>query len=438
MAYKKLTEKGKGFIRNKTSHAGNNLLTGRFNYALPYSPIKNNKTVVFTAKPTLDGKFIVDNKGVGEAVIIWADRYGSLYELDANIVAAQMAAEGAGVIAGDTLRSYITWAYSPSGAIGISQFLGDSIWTIIYQINPTLKVEKRVTTDEINKLFTGISGDIKNNPKILNDSTNRIQLHQNIMNNPEIMVKLQCLLLAYIQKNNQNLASSTLFCYNRGANIKSTSYLDAIKKCELPVAEGLGYVNKIYGFLVDGFGYDKKILTNLIAEENGLVATKDFDFDIISKLNKQQADVINRLHYQVKHQFANLIYQIEKKTFYKVYMTSGYRTFAEQMILYLSDDRNAIAGTSYHNYGLAVDFVLQKDGVFVLDKASSKEGWINSGVVAIASELGFSWGGDFTGYFDPVHFDLRDVYPINDLLATANLVSNNDLESVIGNKIPLA
>lgn len=101
-----------------------------------------------------------------------------------------------------------------------------------------------------------------------------------------------------------------------------------------------------------------------------------------------------------------------------IVITQGLRTIAEQDALYAqgrtkpgSRVTNARGGYSYHNFGVAVDFVLlMPDGKSVSwdtvrDGNSDKQvDWIQ--VVRIAKELGFAWGGDWVSFKDMPHFDM--------------------------------
>ena len=67
---------------------------------------------------------------------------------------------------------------------------------------------------------------------------------------------------------------------------------------------------------------------------------------------------------------------------------------------------NAPAGASYHNYGLAIDFVIQ-----VINSEGDKafrwvvdENWMK--VVRCFKEQGFAWGGDFKSIKDAPHFEM--------------------------------
>jgi len=100
-------------------------------------------------------------------------------------------------------------------------------------------------------------------------------------------------------------------------------------------------------------------------------------------------------------------------------ITQGLRTIAEQNALYNQGRfgnpgpivTNAKGGSSYHNYGLAIDFaLLRPDGKNVswsttedLDK-DGKSDWME--VVEEAKKLGFAWGGDFKSIKDMPHFEM--------------------------------
>jgi peptidoglycan L-alanyl-D-glutamate endopeptidase CwlK len=112
---------------------------------------------------------------------------------------------------------------------------------------------------------------------------------------------------------------------------------------------------------------------------------------------------LQQLHPEVQDKFRELVAAVEGSG-YHVIITSGYRSFEKQAALHKENSANAQAGRSPHNYGLALDLNLQK-GVGVWRKSTTKKEWENTGVPALAKSLGFRWGGNFTAYYDPVHFD---------------------------------
>lgn len=90
---------------------------------------------------------------------------------------------------------------------------------------------------------------------------------------------------------------------------------------------------------------------------------------------------------------------------WKTFITNGYRSFEEQNALYEKGRTksgrivtNAIAGHSWHNFGLAVDIAFQKDG-----KLSYANTHYNK-IVPIAKRLGLTWGGDWQ-FVDKPHFE---------------------------------
>ncbi|OKP91341.1 M15 family metallopeptidase [Paenibacillus sp. P32E] len=101
-----------------------------------------------------------------------------------------------------------------------------------------------------------------------------------------------------------------------------------------------------------------------------------------------------------------------------IVITQGLRTIAEQDALYAQGRTNpgqivtnAKGGTSYHNYGLAIDYaLLLNDGKQVswdtqldVDKDGVTE-WME--VVEEAEKLGFEWGGDWTSFKDLPHLQI--------------------------------
>ncbi|WP_379143752.1 M15 family metallopeptidase [Paenibacillus sp. sgz500992] len=101
-----------------------------------------------------------------------------------------------------------------------------------------------------------------------------------------------------------------------------------------------------------------------------------------------------------------------------IIITQGMRTIAEQNALYAQGRTkkgpivtNARGGSSYHNYGLAIDFaLLLPDGNNVSwdmnrDGDSDKvPDWQE--VAEVAKQLGFEWGGDWTSFKDYPHLQM--------------------------------
>lgn len=83
------------------------------------------------------------------------------------------------------------------------------------------------------------------------------------------------------------------------------------------------------------------------------------------------------------------------------------RTFEEQELLYEKGRSrpgpkvtNAKPGSSYHNYGLAIDFALEVNGKIIWEVTKD---WMT--VVNIFKAHGFSWGGDWSSLKDYPHLE---------------------------------
>lgn len=94
-------------------------------------------------------------------------------------------------------------------------------------------------------------------------------------------------------------------------------------------------------------------------------------------------------------------------------VTSTYRTFAEQDILYAQGRTspgnivtNAKGGQSFHNYGVAFDVAINRNGVLDYN--------ITPFIAWIGKFIGLEWGGDFANFVDKPHFQLTLGYSIND------------------------
>lgn len=140
---------------------------------------------------------------------------------------------------------------------------------------------------------------------------------------------------------------------------------------------------------------------------------------------------LEKLHPKAKSIFATFIDRI-KKLGYDVSITSSYRSFQKQAALDKENKLNADPGKSYHNYGLAIDINVEKDGKF-LKKANSVADWNKSGIPALAKSLGLAWGGDYKNYLDPIHFEYR-LAPIDKLYAAA-IKQFGSVEKAEGNKV---
>ncbi|MEH6943611.1 M15 family metallopeptidase [Bacillus sp. JJ722] len=141
---------------------------------------------------------------------------------------------------------------------------------------------------------------------------------------------------------------------------------------------------------------------------------------------------INRMglvHPVVKDTAVELIKRAYKEGIH-VLMTNGYRSMEEQAKLYgkgrksyvykgrdYGDPKsaivtNAMPGSSNHNYGLAIDYVLANEDAtevyYTVDDKFKR-------VAAIAKTLGFAWGGDWKSFKDYPHLEMTGGLKIDDL-----------------------
>lgn len=127
--------------------------------------------------------------------------------------------------------------------------------------------------------------------------------------------------------------------------------------------------------------------------------------------------LIAQLHPKVRADFQAFIEACEEKYDITIRIVQGLRTFAEQDAIYQQGRSkpgkivsNAPAGSSYHNYGLAVDVVPIDNSIMGWDYDFKK--WAPLGV-----PFKITWGGDFPGTFkDYDHFEKKLGYNWRDLL----------------------
>lgn len=137
---------------------------------------------------------------------------------------------------------------------------------------------------------------------------------------------------------------------------------------------------------------------------------------------------INLLHPKVREEVLELYYTITRALTGRCYCRFAYtlRTFAEQDGLYAQGRTkpgrivtNARGGYSYHNYGLAIDIVLIKDGKEAIwDTKGDYDGDGRSDwqeVVTIFKQYGWEWGGDWR-FVDAPHFQKTFGYSVKQLL----------------------
>ena len=259
----KLTSTGERFINYvcgisvddntpKNNPNGNNLLVGN-NGALPYSTgVPSNQQWRANIKNS-QGEVITTNAELAPILIELFNKWGQKYGLDPNVLAAQAYAES----------GFKMWIYSNvSTASGVNQFTMETIYGVIVDNFST--IVPKMTASEIALITNGLT-----DPNTVTSyrpsssqqtaevaKANRPILHQNVIDNPSVMIKAQARYMKYFSTKCEKLASTSLFCYSRGSAFTAPTYTEAInkaikKKGEAYIKEGVNYVMKIFGMLGD-------------------------------------------------------------------------------------------------------------------------------------------------------------------------------------------
>ena len=248
----KITPKGVEFIKNRcnvfstSGRVRGSVLSGSYNYNQKNGKILKGETLT----PNIigdDGRVIGDVNIYANQLITWFEKYGNDYNMNPNVLAAQSYQES----------EYRAYAY-PAGstAMGVTQFLVPTIFDVIItnRFGGFTQTEIDIITNGIigdkkeKKTYIVVSGDYdkfvdsNRNEATLAIDNSRI-LFQNVMNNPNLMIKAQAIFLSKIANNHNNLAASTLTLYFAGPLLRSngTSRLNS----------------KTYGNLLDSMTLDR-------------------------------------------------------------------------------------------------------------------------------------------------------------------------------------
>lgn len=140
---------------------------------------------------------------------------------------------------------------------------------------------------------------------------------------------------------------------------------------------------------------------------------------------------LDGLHPIVREATEKLI-EVCKEKGIDIIIAQAYRSIAEQNALYAKGRTkpgpkvtNARGGTSYHNYGLAIDFCLKVDGKAIW---SVNKDWRT--VATEAKKLGFEWGGEWKSFVDYPHLQMTFGLSIKDLQAGKRPAEGPKKESV--------
>ena len=164
---------------------------------------------------------------------------------------------------------------------------------------------------------------------------------------------------------------------------------------------------------VDEPTFEADMCVRDVEKEDTILARTKIDFDRLHPLVANRGESFIRL----AHSCLDL----------EVRLTSGYRSAKEQNALYAQGRSepgrvvtNAKAGQSYHNYSLAVDFVIIHNNETDYDLNTDRNrndipDWQELGELGRA--LGFEWGGDWNSFPDYPHLQMDFGLSIRQLAA---------------------
>lgn len=153
-------------------------------------------------------------------------------------------------------------------------------------------------------------------------------------------------------------------------------------------------------------------------------------------MDKPSELLLNKLHPKIRTSALDAFVEVENKLTgrARARVTSTYRTFAEQTKLYAQGRTapgaivtNASAGSSFHNFALALDFCLIVDtdgnGTYETTSWDTRKDydqdvvadWME--VVTIFKKYKFFWGGDWKSFKDLPHLERNCGFSLKQLLA---------------------
>lgn len=131
---------------------------------------------------------------------------------------------------------------------------------------------------------------------------------------------------------------------------------------------------------------------------------------------KRTIENLGSLNKKAAAKFEPFITQVEAFLLPKgvtVEVISGLRSWAAQAALYASGRTKpgrivtkAKPGSSWHNYGLAIDLGLFKSGVYLDEKKPAEADKLYAEIGKIAAKLGIEWAGNWKTFTETPHFQV--------------------------------
>jgi len=137
----------------------------------------------------------------------------------------------------------------------------------------------------------------------------------------------------------------------------------------------------------------------------------------LTTLDERSAKNVATLHSKVQSIFKNWILECQilaKAHGYDYKAISGNRTWEEQAKIYAQGRTapgkivtNARPGYSNHNYGIAVDMGVFKEGKYLDGSKPSEAEAFHRKAATIAEKYGIEWGGSWKSFKDYPHFEYK-------------------------------
>lgn len=161
---------------------------------------------------------------------------------------------------------------------------------------------------------------------------------------------------------------------------------------------------------------DKKIITPPTQQVINVVPLAPGDSDL-SVIDERSAKNVATLHPKVQQFFRDWIAECQalaKTLGYEYKAISGNRSWEEQAKIYAQGRTlpgkivtNAKPGYSNHNYGIAVDMGVFKNGKYLDESKPSESEAFHRTAATIAEKYGIEWGGSWKTFKDYPHFEYK-------------------------------
>lgn len=175
----------------------------------------------------------------------------------------------------------------------------------------------------------------------------------------------------------------------------------------------LSNTNSVFGFANgDALGtLVPRVATQTPDEIQQLALNYDDDSTLPGK--SQHSGYFQQAHPEFMPYMKAFMFKAWNESKIQIQINSVYRTPEHQARLlreWEADKTKPKPGrTSYHLYGMAMDFNPTLKNGTMLKSSTSVSAWAASGVVAAGESVNLRWGGRFSKNYDPIHFDFQNV-----------------------------